>query len=193
MGNGVWFVALLGQEQPNTSRQRYEPYESKIKERGKRSAGRQSRVLRGITVPRDAPRTQRRKMACTPSHKPRGYAVWRVLASPSQSRKRYASSGRNAEKTEWLSDLSGERLQTEVSLFIFPRSLLGSDGSCPGSVGSQLVSTFEFKRLVTASQTVIWFASPRWLLRAVTFFGNFDLQTAGLAGPNLIQFQISAA
>ncbi len=54
-------------------------------------------------------------------------------------------------------------------------------------------STLEFQRLVTASQTVIWFASRGPLLCTVTFLYNLDLQTAGLAGPDLIQFQIDAA
>ena len=33
MGNGVWFVELLGQEQTNASRKAHEPYECKVVER----------------------------------------------------------------------------------------------------------------------------------------------------------------
>ena len=59
--------------------------------------------------------------------------------------------------------------------------------------GDLLGSAFEFQRLVAASQAVIWFASPGSFRRAVTFFQNFDFQSAGFAGPDLVQFQIDAA
>ena len=56
-----------------------------------------------------------------------------------------------------------------------------------------LGSTLEFHGLVAASQTVIWLASRGPLLQAVTFLHDFYFQPAGLANPNLIQFQVNAA